>query len=55
MSDFSDTWILEAFGKANKVLGNKMVSLVLFSPYLEKFTLNLLHSIHMLCRDTKKA
>ena len=44
-----------AFGKADKILGNKVVSLVVLIPSPEKVPLNLLHSIRMLDRDPKWA
>ena len=43
-----------AFGKVDKILGNKVVSLMVFSPSLKKIPLNLFHSICMLGRYPEK-
>ncbi len=43
-----------AFGKADKIPGNKVVSLVVMRPSPEKIHLNLFHSIRMLGQDPKK-
>ena len=55
MFDFSDAKTSIAFGKANEILGNKVVSHMVIKPRPEKFPLNLLLSISMLGRDTKEA
>ena len=55
MFDFFDAKASVTFGKANEMPGNKVVSLMVIRPRLEKVPLNLLHSISMLGRDTKEA
>ena len=55
MFDFSDAKTSIAFEKENKILGNKVVSLMVIKPKPKKVPLNLLHSISMLGRDTKEA
>ena len=55
MSNFYDAKTSISFVKANEILGNKVVSLMVIRPRLERVPLNLLHSISMLGKDTKEA